>query len=85
MFGLKEIMVIVTHSSLLFFVIINPSIQLLLLAIAYGQNLTDIKIYYTNNDHRKTSLHGVTYMWLDLRKPGFHAQLVIPILIIEVL
>ena len=64
MFGLNEIMVIVTHSSLLFFVIINPSIQLLLLAIAYGQNLTDIKIYYTNNDHRKTSLHGVTYNYV---------------------
>lgn len=51
----KEAFKFVRQPLLLFFVIINPSLQLLLLAIAYGQNLTDIKMYYTNYDQSYNS------------------------------
>ena len=39
--------------STFFFVVLNPTIQLLILSITYGTELHGIKVYYTNYDERK--------------------------------
>lgn len=46
----KEVLKFVRHPITFFFIVVNPTIQLLILAITYGTDLHDIKVYYTFSD-----------------------------------
>ena len=54
-------MYVLFHSTF-FFVVLNPTIQLLILAITYGTDLHDIKVYYTFSDQSKIYYKYIYYL-----------------------
>ena len=39
-----------SHLRMLFFIIIGPTLSMAVFCLAYGRDLHDLKIYYTNDD-----------------------------------